>query len=331
MRILVTGGAGYIGSHCVRHLLGAGHEVWVYDNLRAGHRGAVPAGLLLVGELSDQDRLESEMRRLRIEAVIHFAAVAEVGESVANPAKYYANNVAGTLQLLNAMRTCDVSRIVFSSTTATYGVPSRVPITEDEPQKPISPYGFTKLVIERVLADYSQAYGLGYAALRYFNAAGADPSGDLGEDHFPESHLLPLTLQVALQQRKELTIFGTDYETPDGTCIRDYIHVNDLADAHSRALSRLQPGQGLLLNLGSGNGYSVREVIDACQRVSGQKIPCRVGSRRPGDPPRLVADSTRAREILGWSPQYNDIEAIVATAWKWHSAHPRGYDDRSAT
>jgi UDP-glucose 4-epimerase len=280
---------------------------------------------LIVGELENQSQLESALRQHQIEAVLHFAAVAEVGESVVNPQKYYVNNVVGTLSLLNAMRAADVRKFVFSSTTATYGVPKTVPIPEEEPQQPISPYGFSKLVVERALGDYAHAYGLGYAALRYFNAAGADPSGEIGEDHKPESHLIPITLQVALGQRSEITIFGDDYDTPDGTCIRDYVHVNDLADAHLRALDRLQPGQGLKLNLGSGKGFSVREVIDAARRISGRPIAEKIGPRRPGDPPRLIADSSKARQILGWSPQFDDIEAIVATAWKWHSSHPQGY------
>lgn len=326
MRVLVTGGAGYVGSHCVRALQRAGYDVWVYDNLSCGHRQAVPAGRLIVGELENGSQLESELRQRKIEAVLHFAAVAEVGESVVNPQKYYVNNVIGTLNLLNAMRAADVRKLVFSSTTATYGAPKKVPITEEEPQQPISPYGFSKLVVERALGDYAHAYGLGYAALRYFNAAGADPSGELGEDHKPESHLIPITLQVALGQRAEITIFGDDYDTPDGTCIRDYVHVNDLADAHLRALDRLEAGKGLKLNLGSGKGFSVREVIDAARRITGRPIAEKIGPRRPGDPPRLIADSSQARKVLGWEPQFDDIEAIVATAWKWHVSHPQGYE-----
>lgn len=326
MRVLVTGGAGYVGSHCVRALQRAGYDVWVYDNLSCGHRQAIPAGRLIVGELENGSQLESELRQRKIEAVLHFAAVAEVGESVVNPQKYYVNNVIGTLNLLNAMRAADVRKLVFSSTTATYGAPKKVPITEEEPQQPISPYGFSKLVVERALGDYAHAYGLGYAALRYFNAAGADPSGELGEDHKPESHLIPITLQVALGQRAEITIFGDDYDTPDGTCIRDYVHVNDLADAHLRALDRLEAGKGLKLNLGSGNGFSVREVIDAARRITGRPIAEKIGPRRPGDPPRLIADSSQARKVLGWEPQFDNIEAIVATAWKWHVSHPQGYE-----
>jgi UDP-glucose-4-epimerase GalE len=328
MNILVTGGAGYVGSHAVRRLTQAGHQVWVYDNLGLGHRGACAAERLIVGDLADGRRLEAALRENRIEAVMHFAAFALVGESVSNPAKYYANNVLGSLSLLEAMRAAGVSRIVFSSTTATYGAPEKMPISEDAPQKPINPYGFTKLVVERALADYAHAYGFAYAALRYFNASGASPEGDIGEDHDPESHLIPLVLQVALEQREQISIFGDDYPTPDGTCIRDYVHVDDLADAHLRALDRLQPGQGLQLNLGTGRGYSVREVIEACRRVTGHAIPAVVGPRRAGDPPELVADATRARQQLGWQPRYQEIEEIVRTAWRWHSTHPRGYADR---
>ncbi len=327
VRILVTGGAGYVGSHTVRLLERAGHEPWVYDNLSLGHRGACPAGRLIEGELLDRERLVAELKARRIEAVMHFAAFALVGESVSDPAKYYQNNVVASLSLLEAMRAADVRRIVFSSTTATYGVPDRVPITEDEKQKPINPYGFCKLVIEQALADYAHAYGFAYAALRYFNAAGASPDGDLGEDHEPESHLIPIVLAVALGQRPEITIFGDDYPTPDGTCIRDYIHVDDLGAAHLKALDRLAPGQALKLNLGTGHGYSVQQVIDACRRVSGRPIAVKLGPRRPGDPAELVADSSRAQQQLDWRPRYTDIDSIVATAWRWHSAHPQGYAD----
>lgn len=327
MNILVTGGAGYIGSHAVRLLSRAGHDVWVYDNLSLGHRSAVPAGRLIEGELADRQKLAAVLGERRIEAVMHFAAFALVGESVADPAKYYQNNVVASLSLLEAMRAAGVAKIVFSSTTATYGEAKRIPITEDEPQQPINPYGFAKLVIERALADYANAYGLGYAALRYFNAAGASPAGDLGEDHTPESHLIPIVLQVALGQRERITIFGDDYPTPDGACIRDYIHVDDLAAAHLKALDRLEPGRGLQLNLGTGRGHSVRQVIEACRRISGRPIAVEIGPRRPGDPPELVADSSRAQAVLGWRPQYTELDAIVETAWRWHSTHPHGFGD----
>jgi len=325
LKVLVTGGAGYIGSHAVRQLSVAGHDVWVYDNLSLGHRAAVPAGRLIQGELFDRPKLIESLRQHRIDAVMHFAAFASVGESVADPAKYYQNNVVASLNLLEAMRAAEVTQIVFSSTTATYGVPERIPITEDEPQNPINPYGFGKLVIERALADYASAYGFAFAALRYFNAAGASAAGDLGEDHDPETHLIPIVLQVALGQRQQITILGDDYPTPDGTCIRDYIHVDDLGRAHVAALERLAAGLGLYLNLGTGRGYSVREVIDACRRVTGHAIPAVIGPRRPGDPPELVADSSRAQKVLDWRCQYNEIESIVSTAWKWHREHPRGY------
>ncbi len=325
MNVLVIGGAGYIGSHAVRLLARSGHDVWVYDNLSFGHPQAVPAGRLIEGQLSDRAHLVAVMREHKIEAVMHFAALASVGESVVDPAKYYQNNIVATLNLLEAMREAGVMRIVFSSTTATYGVPQHIPITEAEPQRPINPYGFSKLVIEQAMADYALAYDLGYAALRYFNAAGASPEGDLGEDHDPELHLIPLVLQVALGQRSHITIFGDDYPTPDGTCIRDYVHVDDLASAHLAALERLEPGQGLQLNLGTGRGASVREVIDACRRVTGHAIPSQLGTRRPGDPPELVADSSKAQQVLQWRPHYNDVESIVRTAWNWHSKHPHGY------
>jgi UDP-glucose 4-epimerase len=325
VKVLVTGGAGYIGSHAVRLLARAGHDVWVYDNLSLGHRAAVPDGRLIEGELMDRGRIVEALSSKRIEAVMHFAAFASVNESVTDPAKYYQNNVVASLNLLEAMRTAGVQKIVFSSTTATYGVPDRVPITEEESQKPINPYGFAKLVVEYALADYAAAYGLAYAALRYFNAAGASPDGDLGEDHDPETHLIPIVLQVALGQRPHITVFGNDYPTPDGTCIRDYIHIDDLGAAHVLALQHLQPGQGLQLNLGTGRGHSVREVIEACRHVTGHPIPEVLGPRRAGDPPELVADSRKAQRTLNWQPKYPDIDAIVRTAWRWHQSHPRGY------
>lgn len=327
MNILVTGGAGYVGSHAARLLERTGHDVWVYDNLVAGHRAAAPSGRLIEGDIADRPKLESALRDQRIDAVMHFAAFALVGESVTNPAKYYQNNVVATCTLLEAMRAAGVSRMVFSSTCATYGTPQQVPITESEPQQPINPYGFTKLVIEHAMEDYANAYGWGYAALRYFNASGASPDGDLGEDHDPESHLIPIVLQVALGQREHVVIFGQDYPTPDGTCIRDYIHVDDLADAHLKALELLKPGVGLKLNLGTGRGYSVLEVIDACRQVTGHPIPAKIGDRRAGDPAELVADSSLAQKTLAWQPQYTDIESIVASAWRWHKAHPNGYRD----
>ncbi len=325
MKILVVGGAGYVGSHAVRYLSQAGHDVWVYDNLSKGHRQSVPANRLIEGQLSDRILLQQVLLEKEIEAVMHFAAFALVGESVQHPAIYYQNNIAATLELLEAMRAVGVWRFVFSSTTATYGQPEKVPIAEETIQSPINPYGFTKLVIERALVDYAHAYGFGTAALRYFNAAGASSDGTIGEDHDPESHLIPIVLQVALGQRPSVSVFGNDYPTPDGTCIRDYIHVEDLATAHLSALMQLEPGMVFQANLGTGIGNSVMEVIQACRDVTGNPIPIEMGPRRPGDPPRLIADARRAQAKLGWTPKYTDIRSIVETAWKWHSTHPHGY------
>jgi len=327
MRILVTGGAGYVGSHCLRALIAAGHEAVVYDNLSRGHKKAVPAGLLVEGDLTDEAKLAAVLKERKIEAVMHFAALALVGESVEKPDLYYRNNVVGSFHLLEAMREAGVGKIVFSSTTATYGTPEKMPIAETTPQQPINPYGFSKLVVERMLDDYADAHGFGFAALRYFNAAGAAPDGKIGEDHTPESHLIPIVLQVALGQRESIGIFGDDYPTSDGTCIRDYVHVDDLASAHLAALDRLQLGKSIKVNLGTGRGYSVREVINACRKITGHKIPEKKAPRRPGDPPELIADSRLARKLLDWSPKYETVESIVETAWRWHQAHPRGYGD----
>ena len=328
MRVLLSGGAGYVGSHSAGMLHRQGHDIWVYDNLSEGHAEAVPEGRLIVGDLMDRAKLESVFLEHKIEAVMHFAASCYVGVSVTDPAPYYQNNIVGTLSLLDAMRAADVGRIVFSSTCATYGIPDVVPITEAEKQAPINPYGFTKLAIEHALADYSHAYGLEYAALRYFNASGASDESDIGEDHEPETHLIPLVLQVALGQRENIKIFGDDYPTPDGTCIRDYIHVEDLATAHIAALEMLESGTQLKLNLGTGKGASVQEVIEACREVTRHPIPATVVPRRAGDPPKLVADASLANKTLNWKPKYDTIEAVVASAWKWHQAHPRGFGDR---
>ena len=325
MRILVTGGAGYIGSHAVRLFLARGHDVWVCDNLSYGHRAAVPAERLIVADLADVHRVDQILVEQRIEAVVHFAAFAYVGESVLQPARYYQNNLVNTLHLLDALRRQDIQRFVFSSTCAIYGIPEKVPITEDEATKPINPYGQTKLAVERALADYSHAYKLGHAALRYFNAAGASADGTIGEDHDPETHLIPLVFQAIQGQRPALTIHGTDYPTPDGTCIRDYIHVEDLADAHLRALEMLEPGRQLQYNLGTGRGYSIREVIRAAEEVSGRTVPVTEGPRRPGDPPMLVACSDKAQRELGWTPRYGELRPILETAWRWHQRRPRGY------
>jgi UDP-glucose 4-epimerase len=325
MSILVVGGAGYIGSHAVRHLERSGSEVWVYDNLSQGHAEAARGDRLIRGDLADRPAIEAALRGHGVDAVMHFAAFASVPESVADPAKYYQNNVVGTLTLLDAMRSAGVKRIVFSSTAAVYGVPDTVPIPEETPKQPINPYGFTKLAIERALADYAHAYGVGYAVLRYFNACGAADDGTIGEDHTPETHLIPLILQAALGQRDSLSVFGTDYPTQDGTCVRDYIHVEDLADAHVRALERIAPGKGLTYNVGTGVGASVREVLEAARRVTGRTIRAVEHPRRAGDPPALVASPAAIQRELGWSPRYTEIEAIVASAWKWHVAHPHGY------
>ena len=325
MRILVTGGAGYIGSHTVKWLLAHGHQVTVYDNLSLGHRAAVPAEILVEGDLKDVDHLDQVLVGHQIDSVIHFAANSLVGESVTHPAKYYQNNLLNSLNLLERVRRHGIQRFVFSSTCATYGVPDAVPITEAQTQLPINPYGNTKLAFEKMLSDYAPAYNIGFAALRYFNASGASPDGTIGEDHTPESHLIPIVLQVALGKRPHVEIFGTDYPTPDGTCIRDYIHVDDLASAHLLALEKIVPGTGRFYNVGIGNGYSVREVIQTVEAVTGKKIAVKEGPRRAGDPPSLVAGSDLVRHELGWKPTYTELRPIVESAWNWHKKHPTGY------
>lgn len=328
MKILVTGGAGYVGSHCIRTLCDVDHEVVVFDNLTLGHREAVDArAKLVVGDLSDVELLRSTLGTGSFDAVMHFAAFAEVGESVARPLDYYRNNVSNTVTLLDAMRESDVKKIVFSSTCATYGMPDSVPITEDMPQLPINPYGRTKLAIEWALRDCATAWGLGATALRYFNASGAAADGSIGEDHDPESHLIPLVLQVALGQRSVIKIFGTDYPTPDGTCIRDYIHVEDLATVHRRAIESQPPSTFHYYNVGTGSGVSVKEIIDAARDVTGHDIPAEPAPRREGDPPQLYADPKKIMAELGWQPAYNDIRRTVETAWNWHKNHPKGFAD----
>jgi UDP-glucose-4-epimerase GalE len=317
--VLVTGGAGYIGSHACKALARAGYQPVVFDNLSRGHRAAVRWGPLVEGDIAERGKLVAALERHRVSVVMHFAAYAYVGESVTDPALYYANNLGGSLSLLEAMREAAVDKIVFSSTCATYGTPAAVPIHEAMPQLPVNPYGETKLAIERALRWYGEAYGLRSASLRYFNAAGADPEGEIGELHEPETHLVPLVLQAALGERPQIDIYGTDYPTPDGTAIRDYIHVQDLAEAHLRALEHLgEGGQNVALNLGTGCGHSVREVIRAAEAVSGKSIRCRETARRPGDPPILVADPGLAAELLGWRPRISDLDTIVRTAFVWH-------------
>ncbi len=323
--ILIAGGAGYIGSHTVRALQQSGTPVVVFDDLSAGHRAAIDAPLE-VGTLGDRAALARVFREHNPRAVIHFAAKCYVGESVTDPAKYYEHNVLYTWNLLQAMREFDCLRIVFSSSCATYGDPIEIPITEAHPQKPISPYGKTKLHMEHMIEDFAHAYGLSYAALRYFNAAGASQSGDIGEDHDPETHLIPLILQVALGQRDKIMMFGDDYPTPDGTCIRDYIHVEDLAAAHIAALGKLESGERrLVCNLGTGTGFSVKEVIETARKVTGHAIPAETAARRPGDPPELVCGGNRAKQLFGWTPQRPGIEDIVGDAWNFLREHPQGY------
>ena len=322
MNVFVTGGAGYIGSVCVEELLKAGHRVTVYDDLSEGHRSAVdPRASFVHAGLGDVD-IADALHQAQAEAIIHFAANALVGESMANPGKYFRNNVANGLKILDAATSCGVGKFVFSSTCATYGMPETVPITEEEPQKPINPYGESKLMFEKMLGWYHRIHQLEFVAFRYFNAAGASPH--FGEHHRQETHLIPNVLKVALGQNKQCEIFGTDYPTPDGTCIRDYIHVVDLAQAHIQALA---PGKQGFFNLGNGDGYSVREVIQTCERITGHSIAAVERPRRPGDPARLVAKADKARRELGWNPQYPQLDQIVSTAWNWHQKHPNGYPD----
>ena len=326
MNILVTGGAGYIGSQVALDLARNGHHPVIIDNLSKGHRAAVKAGRLIEGELGDLEFVKNILTTEKIEAVIHLAADSLVGESVQNPAKYFRNNIGNGIKLLDAMIDCDVKLFVLSSTAAVYGEPERTPITEDHPKKPTNPYGFSKLTLEGILDAYDRAYGLRYISLRYFNAAGADPSGEIGEDHQPESHLIPIVLQTALGLRENIHLFGTDYPTPDGTCIRDYIHVADLSQAHLLALQALASGASSnIYNLGNGRGYSNLEVIEAARQVTGKSIKVVNAARRPGDPAILVASSERIKRELGWNPQYPDLKTIISTAWNWHRNHPQGY------
>ncbi|HNC24162.1 MAG TPA: UDP-glucose 4-epimerase GalE [Opitutaceae bacterium] len=327
MNVLVAGGAGYIGSHCVRQLTAAGHRPVVLDNLVYGHRQAVdPAVPFHQVDLGDEAGVARVLRDEKIELVMHFAAYCYVGESVNEPLKYYFNNVVATLHLLNAMLSAGVTKFVFSSTCATFGAPAQLPITEDLPQAPINPYGQTKLDVENALKALAHAKGLSFAAFRYFNAAGASEDGVIGEDHTPETHLIPLAFDAATGRRSHLELYGTDYPTPDGTCLRDYVHVDDLSRAHIAVFPKLaQPGAALFYNLGTGQPTSNRAVIRAVEKVTGRPIKVIEKPRRPGDPPALYADSTKAQRELGWKVKFPDIDSIVATAWKWHAAHPRGY------
>lgn len=330
--VLVTGGAGYIGSHMVKLLRSQGHQVTVFDNFSTGHRDVLQGADLVEGDLKNAADAARAFAGRPIDAVMHFAASCYVGESVQDPAKYYHNNVVGTLNLLGAMRAAQVQRLVFSSTCSTYGDPVSLPMDEDHPQRPVNPYGMSKLVAERAMADYGRAYGHGTIALRYFNASGCDPEGELGERHDPETHLIPLVLLEALRLRAggnpaetRLQVFGDDFDTPDGTCVRDYVHISDLCAAHLLALQRLMQGTGSgfeAFNLGTGNGCSVKDVIETCRRVTGQDIQYRVAGRRAGDPARLVASAGRAHAELGWAPHFNALSDIVETAWRWFSRQP---------
>ncbi|MBR2485095.1 MAG: UDP-glucose 4-epimerase GalE [Clostridia bacterium] len=325
--ILVTGGAGYIGSHTVRELRERGMDVVVYDNLSTGHIESIGDTPFVKGDLFDVELLRKTFREYGVDSVIHFAAYSLVGESMVNPAKYYHNNVAGTLALLDAMLAENVKYLVFSSSAATYGDCGDGLITENSPQNPTSVYGQTKLMMEQFMQDYDKAYGMKYVALRYFNAAGAHASGEIGEAHNPESHLIPLILQVSNGKREQINIFGDDYPTHDGTCIRDYIHITDLADAHIKALEYLKNGgKSTYYNLGNGNGFSVKEVIDTVEKVVGSPVKKQVVERRPGDPASLVASSEKIQKELGWKPKYDTLDSIVASAWKWHSTHPDGFN-----
>lgn len=329
MKILVVGGAGYVGSHCVRRLVAAGHDVTVYDNLFAGHRAAVDSKAHFIeGDLGDRVHLDQVLQSAQFDAAMHFAAFLFVGESVDKPLKYWRNNVANTLNLLECMEVNEVKRFIFSSTCAVYGEPEELPITEDLPKNPINPYGNTKLAVEWMLQHSARAWGLGSVSLRYFNASGAAEDGSIGEDHDPEIHLIPLVLQVALGQRENIKIFGTDYDTPDGTCVRDYIHVEDLAEAHLLAVEGCEPGEAAAFNVGTGNGSSVLEIISAAREISGHPIPTIESPRRPGDPASLYANADTLRDRYGWAPRYRDVRKTIETAWRWHSTHPNGYGDK---
>jgi UDP-glucose 4-epimerase len=325
MKVLICGGAGYIGSNMTALLAAEGHEPIVFDNLSKGHRAAVRHAELIEADLADSNMLLATLRDRRIEAVMHFAAFIEIGESVDEPLKYYRNNFCNTHNLLEAMQLAGVDKFIFSSTAAVYGTPQEIPVTENCPKEPINPYGQTKWAVERMCHFQSATGALRYAALRYFNACGAGGNAQLGEDHRPESHLIPLTIQAAMGRRDSVSIFGTDYDTPDGTCVRDYIHIDDLCRAHLLALDKLDTGSELIYNLGNGNGYSVRQVIETVRKVSGKEFKVIETERRPGDPPILTSDATKARKQLGWETKKPELDQMVADAWKWHSEHPDGF------
>lgn len=325
MKILITGGAGYVGSACLRYVAEQGHEVMAYDNLVMGHRQAVGSHPLVEGDIADTELLTKTLKDFGADAVMHFAAATYVGESVEDPEYHYRNNVGGTLSLLNAMRAANVTRMLFSSTCATYGMTQSETMSEATPQDPFSPYARTKLAVEWMIRDFAHAYGMGFTLLRYFNASGGDADGQNGEDHRPENHLIPLVLEVPLGKRDKIMVFGDDYDTPDGTCIRDYVHTRDLASAHLLAIEATTEGTAEVYNIGTGNGQSVMEIIEACRKVTGHPIPLEITDRRPGDPPRLVAEPTKLKTQLGWEPQYTNIEDTIATAWAWHKAYPNGY------
>jgi len=327
MRVLVCGGAGYIGSNMTAMLAAAGFEPVVFDNLNTGHRSAVGSAEFVQGDLADYDLLVKTLTKYKIEAVMHFAAFIEVGESVQMPLKYYHNNVSCTQNLLSAMEAAGADKLVFSSTAAVYGMPEQVPVTEDSPKQPINPYGETKLAAERMCHYQSQTGKLTFASLRYFNACGAGANVSLGEDHRPESHLIPRIIQAAMGKSGEIQIYGTDYPTPDGTCVRDYIHIEDLCRAHLLALNKLEQSRELVYNLGNGEGYSVKEVIETVKQVSGKDFKVIASERRPGDPPILTSDATKAGTELGWKPEFPELEKIIATSWQWHNQNPDGYPD----
>ncbi len=327
MKVVLTGGAGYVGSACLRWLLQHGHEAIAYDNMKEGNVAAVPdaSTRLIVGDIAETDRLADVLREHRIDAVMHFAALASVPDSIVDPEAYYRINVGGTKSVLDAMRAAGVGRILFSSTAATYGFHNEMPLREDSAQQPETPYGTTKLAAEWLIKDYARAYGIGYTLLRYFNASGADPDGNFGEDRRHEAHLIPLILGVAVGRRPAVKLYGQDYPTRDGTCVRDYVHTADLAQAHQRAVETLEPGMGRFYNLGSGTGATVLEVLRACEEIVGRPIPHELVDRRPGDPAILIATPEKIVKELGWSPQFPNIRDVIKTAWDWHQRHPDGY------